>query len=139
MKKAAYYISPFVIIPIIFLIASLLEGVEVLKQAVPYGMLAALLLLAVAMGVTSRSNANFDCLVAIIAPLSVFFSLFLSLLFDEGCDGAPQFSFSHALNMEYYRSWLPIALVMMATAFLFSLKPIRSFVTSRVSSQKFEK
>jgi len=43
MKKI-YYISPFVIIPIIFLIVTLLESAEILEPVVPYFMLGTLFL-----------------------------------------------------------------------------------------------
>ena len=132
MKKTAYYISPFVIVPIFFLIASLLESAEILKTIVPYFMFGTLFLFAVVIGMLSPLKAKFDYIMTAIVPLSVFFALFISLLFDDGCDGMPQFSLSHALNIEYYRSWLPIALVMMVITFVFSFKPIRQFIKSKI-------
>ena len=132
MKKTAYYLSPFVIVPIIFLIATLLENAEILKPIVPYFMFVALFLFAVVIGILSPLKAKFDYIMTAIVPLSVFFALFISLLFDDGCDGTPQFSLSHALNIEYYRSWLPIALVMMVITFVFSFKPIRQFIKSKI-------
>ena len=139
MKKIAYYISPVIIIPIIFLIASLLESAEILKPVVPYFMFGALFLFAAVLGIISPSRAKFDYLITIIVPVSVFFALFISLFFDEGCDGTPQLSLNHALNIEYYRSWLPIALVMTVIAFVFSFKPIRRFVKNKVCCKKSEK
>ena len=41
-------------------------------------------------------KAKFDYIMTAIVPLSVFFALFISLLFDDGCDGTPQFSLIHA-------------------------------------------
>ena len=139
MKKIVYYISPFVIVSIIFLIVPLLESAEILKPIVPYFMFGALFLFAVVIGIISPSRAKFDYLITIIVPVSVFFALFISLFFDEGCDGTPQLSFSHALNIEYYRSWLPIALVMTVIAFVFSFEPISRFIKSKVCRKKSEK
>ena len=139
MKKTIYYFSPFVINPIIFLTATLLESAEILKPIVPYFMFASLFLFAAVIGIISPSRAKFDYLITIIVPVSVFFALFISLFFDEGCDGTPQLSFSHALNIEYYRSWLPMALVMTIIAFVFSFKPISRFIKSKVCRKKSEK
>ena len=139
MKKIIYYFSPFVINPIIFLTAALLESAEILKPIVPYFMFGALFLFAAVIGIISPSKAKFDYLITIIVPVSVFFALFIALFFDEGCDGTPQLSLSHALNIEYYRAWLPMVLVMTVIAFVFSFKPIRDFIKSKVCCKKSEK
>ena len=139
MKKTIYYFSPFVINPIIFLTATLLESAEILKPIVPYFMFGVLFLFAAVLGIISPSKAKFDYLITIIVPVSVFFALCISLFFDEGCDGTPQLSLSHALNIEYYRAWLPMVLVMTVIAFVFSFKPIRDFMKSKVCCKKSEK
>ena len=136
MKKTAYYLSPFVIVPIIFLIATLLENAEILKPIVPYFMFASFLLFAVVIGMLSPLKVKFDCVMAALVPFSVFFALFIALLFDDGCDGMPQFSLHHALNIEYYRSWLPIVLAMMAITFVFSFKPIRTVLKNKLTCKK---
>ena len=135
MKKIAYYISPFVIFTILFLLATLFSGAEILEAIV----FASLFLFAIVLGIISPSRARFDYLITIIIPVSVFFALFISLFFDEGCDGTPQLSLNHALNIEYYRSWLPMALVMTVIAFVFSFKPIRRFVKNKVCCKRSEK
>ena len=76
-------------------------------------------------------------LLMIVIPLLLV--LFIALLFDEGCDGMPQFSLHHALNIEYYHSWLPIALAMMAITFVFSFKPIRQFIKNKIFAKHSEK
>ena len=139
MKKTAYYLSPFVIVPIIFLIATLLENAEILKPIVPYFMSTSFLLFAVVIGMLSPLKVKFDCVMATLVPFSVFFALFIALLFDDGCDGMPQFSLHHALNIEYYRSWLPIVLAMMAITFVFSFKPIKQFIKNKIFAKHSEK
>ena len=135
MKKIAYYISPFVIFTILFLLSTLLDSSEILEFIV----FASLFLFAAMLGIISPSRAKFDYLITIIFPVSVFFALFIALFFDEGCDGTPQLSLNHALNIEYYRSWLPIALVMTVIAFVFSFKPIRRVIKSKVCCKKSKK
>ena len=128
MKKTMRYFSPIVVTPMIFLIATLLENTEASKPIVPFVLFPALLLLAVAVGILSPLKTRFDYVMTAIVPISVFFSLFICLFFDEGCDGTAQLSLNHALNIEYYRSWLPIALVMMILTFVFSFRTIRDSV-----------
>ena len=135
MKKIAYYISPFVILTFLFLLATLLDSTEILEFIV----FASLFLFAAVIGIISPSRAKFDYLITIIVPVSAFFALFIALFFDEGCDGTPQLSLSHALNIEYYRAWLPMVLVMTVIAFVFSFKPIRDFIKSKVCCKKSEK
>ena len=138
MKKAIYYFSPFVIIPIVFLITTLLESAEELNSIAPYFVFASLFLFAVLIGTMSQSKLKFDYIITAFIPLSVFLALFVSLLFDDGCDGTPQLSLSHALNVGYYRAWLPIAIIMMVVTFVFSFKPIRKFIKGRFAFKKSE-
>jgi ABC-type spermidine/putrescine transport system permease subunit I len=77
-----------------------------------------------------------DYIITAFIPLSVFLALFVALLFDEGYDGSSRFSLSHALNIEYYRIWLPIAIIMMVVTFVFSFEPIRKFIKGRFSFNK---
>ena len=135
MKKLAYYISPFVIFTILFLLPTLLDSTEILEFIV----FASLFLFAAVIGIISPSRAKFDYLITIIVPVSAFFALFIALFFDEGCDDTPQLSLSHALNIEYYRAWLPMVLVMTVIAFVFSFKPIMDFIKSKVCCKKSKK
>ena len=133
MKKAMRYFSPLVVTPMIFLIATLLENAEASEPIVPFVLFPALLLLAVAVGILSPLKTRFDYIMTALVPISVFFSLFICLFFDEGCGGTAQLSFNHALNIEYYRSWLPMTLVMTIITFVFSFNPIRNFIKNKFS------
>ena len=135
MKKIAYYISPFVFFTTLFLLTPLFDWTEILE----FIAFASLFLFAAVLGIISPSRAKFDYLITIIVPVSVFFALFISLFFDEGCDGTPQLSLSHALNIEYYRSWLPMALVVTVIAFVFSFKLVSRFIKSKACCKKSEK
>ena len=139
MKKTLYYISPLMIVPCVFLLIIALESAEILKPITPFILFTALLIFSLAIGVLSPTKTTFDYLTTAITPCSVLLSLFVSLFFDEGCDGTPQLSLSHALNMEYYKVWLPIILIMMLITFITSFKPIRNIVKSKFSFKKIEK
>ena len=128
MKKVIYYASPFVLFPIVFLVYALLDRIDIVSYeilAVSWFMV--LFSLSLFLGTVSSTNKQFDYLMTGIVPLAFFFALFIALFFDEGCDGTPQLSIYHALNMEYYKVWLPIVAVMTVIAFVASFKPIRIF------------
>ena len=101
-----------------------------LTLPLPYivvAMLAWLFLFCVLIGNFTPTHKKFDYIMTAIIPVVVLSTLFISLYFDEGCDGKPQFSIHHALNMEYYRIWLPTTSIMALTTFISSFKPFRNF------------
>ena len=140
MKKIIYYASPFILFPIILGIFTLLDEIDIINSNILAVFLFVLFFVTTAfLGNLSLTNKKFDYLMTGIVPLACFFALFIALFFDEGCDGTPQLSIHHALNIEYYRSWLPMVLVMTVIAFVFSFKPIRDFIKSKASCKKSEK
>ena len=126
MKKAIYYASPFILFLIIFGIFTLLDEIDIINPNILAVFLYVLFFVTTAfLGNLSLTNKKFDYLMTGIVPLACFFTLFIALFFDEGCDGTPQLSIHHALNMEYYKIWLPIVAAMAITTFVASFKPIR--------------
>lgn len=126
MKKTLYYISPFIILPIIISAFTLLDKTGIISANVMIIFTCiTLFLFSAVVGNLSSANRNFDYIMTAIIPLSFFLALFIALFFDEGCDGKPQFLINHALNMEYYKPWLPIVLSMAIVTFVASFKPIR--------------
>ena len=126
MKKAIYYASPFILFPIIFGIFTLLDEIDIISSNILAIFLCVILFATTAfLGNLSLTNKKFDYLMTVIVPLACFFALFIALFFDEGGDGTPQLSIDHALNMEYYKVWLPIVAVMTVITFVASFKPIR--------------
>ena len=126
MKKIIYYASPFVIFPSVFVLFILIDRVEAIDSQILSLILNSLLLIACAIiGTLSPSQKRFDYVMTSIVPISFVCSLFISLLFDEGCDGSTRLSISHALNGEYYLIWLPIIIIMTAITFVASFRPYR--------------
>ena len=126
MKKAIYYASPFVLFPIIFGVFTLLDEIDIINSNImEVGSFTILFVASAFLGSLSLTNKKFDYLMTGIVPLACFFALLIALFFDEGCDGTPQLSIHHALNMEYYKIWLPIVAAMAVTTFVASFKPIR--------------
>ena len=126
MKKAIYYASPFILFPIIFGIFTLLDEIDIINSNILAVFLLVLFFVTTAfLGNLSLTNKKFDYLMTVIVPISFLLTLFIALFFDEGCDGTPQLSIHHALNMEYYKIWLPIVAIMTVITFVASFKPIR--------------
>ena len=127
MKKAIYYASPFILFPLIFGIFTLLDEIDLINSNILAVFLFVLFFVTTAflLGNLSLTNKKFDYLMTGIVPLACFFALFIALFFDEGCDGTPRLSIHHALNMEYYKIWLPIVAIMTVITFVASFKSIR--------------
>lgn len=126
MKKTIYYATPFVVFPIMLLLFTGLDRLDLINADIMQVLLfAVLFLFSALMGNLSPTDKKIDCIMTVIIPLSFFFAFLIALFFDEGCDGKPQLSLHHALNMAYYDSWLPIVFGMSVTTFLTSFQPIR--------------
>ena len=124
-KKIVYYLSPLVIFPAFFLLLLFLDGTA-LQDHVLIGLSYTVFFVCSAIiGNLSPTDKKFDYLMTAIIPLVIACSLFIGLYFDEGCDGTPQLSLHHALNVEYYKCWLPVFIITAVTTFLASFRPIR--------------
>ena len=125
MKKAIYYIAPFVVFPLLVLLINFLDSIEMQSNIWQALTLVLFFLFAALMGTLSPTDKTFDYLMTLLIPAAFLCTLFVSLYFDEGCDGLPQLSLHHALNMHYYRVWLPYVAIMTGITFITSFKPIR--------------
>ena len=125
MKKAIYYIAPFVVFPLLVLLINFLDSIEMQSNIWQALTLVLFFLFAALMGVLSPTEKTFDYLMTLLIPAAFLCTLFVSLYFDEGCDGLPQLSLHHALNMHYYRVWLPYVAIMTGITFITSFMPIR--------------
>ena len=140
MKKIFHRISIFAIFPIILLLVDLGEKNEVLaEEYVMYLGIALILLASAVIGNFSPSRKIFDIGGAIAVALSLCVALFVMLIFDEGCDGGAQLSIAHALNLQYYKAWLPIICAAAVIAFLASFKPIKHEQRKKRKSKKDNK
>ncbi len=125
MKKAIYYIAPFIVFPLLFLLINSLDKMGTNTDTWQALTLVLFFLFAALMGTLSPTEKKFDYLMTLLIPAAFLCTLFVSLYFDEGCDGLPQLSLHHALNMHYYRVWLPYVAIMTGITFITSFKPIR--------------
>lgn len=125
MKKTIYYIAPFAVFPLLVLLINSLDSIEMQSNIWRALTLILFFLFAALMGTLSPTEKKFDYLMTLLIPAAFLCTLFVSLYFDEGCDGLPQLSLHHALNMHYYRVWLPYVAIMTGITFITSFKPIR--------------
>ena len=125
MKKTIYYIAPFAVFPLLVLLINCLDSMKMQSNIWKPLTLILFFLFAALMGTLSPTERKFDYLMSLLIPAAFLCTLFVLLYFDEGCDGLPQFSLHHALNMHYYRVWLPYVAIMTGITFITSFKPIR--------------
>ena len=136
MKKTIYYIAPFVVFPLLVLLINCLDSMKMQSNIWKPLTLILFFLFAALMGTLSPTERKFDYLMTLLIPATFLCTLFVLLYFDEGCDGLPQFSLHHALNMHYYRVWLPYVAIMTGITFITSFKPIRVSSIRKRNSQK---
>ncbi len=125
MKKAIYYIAPFVVFPLLFLLINSLDKMGTNTDTWQALTLILFFMFSALMGTLSPTEKKFDYLITLLTPTAFLCTLFVFLYFDEGCDGLPQLSLHHALNVHYYRVWLPYVVLMTGITFITSCKPIR--------------
>lgn len=136
MKKTIYYIAPFAVFPLLVLLINSLDSMEMQPNIWKPLTLILFFLFAALMGTLSPTERKFDYLMSLLIPAAFLCTLFVLLYFDEGCDGLPQLSLHHALNMHYYRVWLPYVAIMIGITFVTSFKPIRVSSIRKRNSQK---
>ena len=136
MKKTIYYLAPFVVFPLLVLLINSLDSMEMQSNIWKPLTLVLFFLFAALMGTLSPTERKFDYLMTLLIPAAFLCTLFVLLYFDEGCDGLPQLSLHHALNMHYYRVWLPYVAIMIGITFVTSFKPIRVSSIRKRNSQK---
>ena len=125
MKKF-YYAVPFLAFPLVYLLVTAIDGLNIVNTEITrWATVALFLLLSAAVGNLSPAKTRFDVIITALVPISFYLTLFVTLFFDEGCDGGPQLSLSHALNAAYYKQWFFWVAAMTVIAFAASFKPIR--------------
>ena len=122
--------------PLLVLLINSLDSMEMQSNIWKPLTLILFFLFAALMGTLSPTERKFDYLMTLLIPATFLCTLFVLLYFDEGCDGLPQFSLHHALNMHYYRVWLPYVAIMTGITFITSFKPIRVSSIRKRNSQK---
>ncbi len=123
MKKAMYYIIPFVLIPLVFLLGEFLDNLPFFKMT-PLLLGALLFLVAAVVGNFSSAKGKFDVIIAVIMPAAVFLFMFLAGFLESG-ETIRRFDFQHGFKIAVGNTPWGIYLVVAFAAFLASYKPLR--------------
>ena len=137
MKRCLYYITPFVLIPVVMLLSEYMDNMDLIPMS-PYILFAELAVSCIVIGNLSPTNKNFDYIITLIMPLSLFCMMFIAGFLDRGCSGELAFSPTRACEVACQPLGLVAYCVMALITFLASFKPIR--ISNRLNhTKKFNK
>ncbi len=125
MKKTMYYVMPLIIFSVLVSLVTFIGDRELIDhQYVWLGFYISLVLLSAIIGNFTPTHRNFDYIVTIIVPLSMFVNVFVL----GHCDPAAcydRFTISRGISTAIQPEFLQIYLILALTTFLASFKPIR--------------
>ena len=132
MKKALYYLSPFIIFPIWGLLSELLLDDLWGIPIVSYILIGGLLVFSALIGWFAPAQKKMDLRITFFVPLAFFLTMFIAAFFDTGtCSGEPRLDFGEAFVMSI-RFWF--IYVLMALIAFFA-----SFVKIKISKKNLKK
>ena len=132
MKKALYYLSPFIIFPIWALLSELLLDDLWGIPIVSYIFIGGLLVFSVLIGWFTPVQKKVDLRITFWVPLAFFLTMFIAAFFDTGtCSGEPRLDLGEAFEMSI-RFWF-IYVFMALITFL------ASFVKIKISKKNLKK
>ena len=124
MKKALYYLSPFIIFPIWALLSELLLDDLWGIPIVSYIFIGGLLVFSVLIGWFTPVQKKVDLRITFWVPLAFFLTMFIAAFFDTGtCSGEPRLDLGEAFEMSI-RFWF-IYVFMALITFLASFVKIK--------------
>lgn len=124
MKKALYYLSPFVLIPTVLLALALLSDILPSKGIMPYLLHAALIVVPAGIGLFSPSRRTPDLPIALLCAAAFLLTMFFVNFLDAG-ETYSRFDFSHTLRVLSRADYLILYAITAGSALLASFKPIR--------------
>ena len=125
MKKAVYYIIPFISIPLVFLLCELLNNLPFLDMS-PLLIGILLFLTAAVIGNLTSAKGRFDVIIAAIMPMALFLFMFLAGFLECG-ETVARFDFRHGFKIAVENTPWVIYLLVASAAFLASYKPLRVY------------
>ena len=129
MKKALYYLSPFIIFPIWSLLSELLIDALWGIPIVSYIFIGGLLALSAVIGGITPAKGKVDFRITFLVPLSFFLTMFVGCFFDTGtCSGEPRLDFGEAFEMSIRLSFIYV--------FMALITFLVSFIKSRIFKKR---
>ena len=118
MKKTVYYVTPFVIVPVLMLLLEFLD--DNLLRMSPYVLGGLLFLASAVIGNLTPTHKSFDCIMTAIMPLSLFCLMFVVGLVDG--DPGPAFDLQKAFEVAFAPMALVLYFIMAITTFFASFR-----------------
>ena len=135
MKKTIYYISPFIIIPLLMFISDFLDNKDLIQMSFNISVVL-LVVTSLIIGNITPTNKKFDYIMTVIMPFAFFCSMFVIGFLDKS-DLETRFHFDRAFRAVFVGLKTKTYLVMAITTFLASFKPIRIVgVIKKIRSKK---
>ncbi len=125
MKKAMYYLVPFVSIPLIFLFCELLDNLPFFHIS-PLFVGILLFLAAAIIGNFSPAKGTFDFIITAVMPTALFLFMFLAGFLESG-ETFARFDFRHATKVATVNTPWIMYLAAASATFLASYKPLRTY------------
>ena len=124
MKKILYYLTPFIVIPLVTLIVDFLDEVGLINMT-PLSFVIILALIGIVIGNLSSASKKFDYIIALLVPIAFFVLMFVLGLFETACDDEPLLSVRIAFETAI-QPWAIVNYIIMAVATFFaSYKSLR--------------
>ena len=131
MKKYVYYLSPFLLIPIIlttieyFILNFALtdSNVDKVSTLMRISIIILLLLLCIIFGSISPSTKKFDCIMTVIIPSALCIYLLIAGFINKGSD--VMFDIVHGFRVAFKPFYIMLYPIMAAITFVSSFKTIR--------------
>lgn len=123
MKKSVYYITPFIIVPILSMLLAFLDNRALIKEST-HILCVLLLFTSIIIGNITPTRKNFDYIMTVIMPLSFFCLMFIVGFLDK-CDLETRFHFDRAFKAISQPLSVKMYFMMGIITFLASFKPIR--------------
>ncbi len=129
MKIKLYYIIPFAVMPILMLLCEMMFKIDL--PISPYIVFVVLTVIFSAIeGFFSPTHRFFDCLLAVIIPLSLFCFMFIGGFLDK-TDMGTRFRLSKAIDVAFQLPLILMYIITAITTFLCSFKPLRNLKNRR--------
>ena len=123
MKRRLYYITPFIIIPLLMLMCECLDNAGIIRMS-PYILIVTLAFISFVFGNLSPTDKRFDYIMTVIIPLAFFCFMFIIGFLDKD-DMETRFHLDKAFKVSLQLFALYSYCLMALITFLASFKPIR--------------
>lgn len=134
MKKILYYLSPFIIIPLLAFFMEVFDNVGFIKMS-PLSLFITFIVVSAIIGNLTPAKTKFDYVMTALMPFALFCTMFVAGFLDK-CDLETRFHFDRAVDAATQAPVVALYLILALTTFLASFKTVRiiNIVKARAST-----